>query len=77
MLQDRKITAQAQIAPLEKELLSCGFFRCHRSYLVNLPMISRVGQTELEMQNGDRIPLSKYRRHEFLDAYARQMGVRL
>ena len=36
-----------------------GFVRCHRSYLVNLAYISRLSKTEVILDGGERLPLSR------------------
>ena len=41
--------------------LGKGFVRCHRSYIVNLRWISRLSRTEITLDNGMCLPLS--RRH--------------
>lgn len=61
---------------LESALAKCGFFRCHRSYIVNM---QRVGQIErlsknslcllLEDKDRTRIPLSKGRVGEMKDTF--------
>ncbi|MBQ7860126.1 MAG: response regulator transcription factor [Faecalibacterium sp.] len=51
-----------------------GFSQCHRSYVVNLAHLSRITATDLVMQNGELIPLSKYRRKAFLEEYAQYKG---
>lgn len=63
--------------PLERLLqqLPAGeFFRCHKSYVVNLGAIKVLGKTELTMDNGDTVPLSKHRRAQLLSAFARFTG---
>lgn len=64
----------ASLRELEKKLQGHGFFRCHKSILVNLRKIKKIGQTELVMLNGDTIPLSRHRRQEFLVAFSQQAG---
>lgn len=58
------------LAELEEQLTQAGFVRCHRSYLVNIRQIRRIGLTDITMLDGVRIPLSKYRKKEFLEAVA-------
>ena len=41
------------------ELLGEGFVKCHRSYLVSLGHISQILKTELVMDNGVKLPLSR------------------
>lgn len=50
-----------------------GFFRCHRSYLVNLGAVRQVKKTELLLDNGAAVPLSRrlyaQANRAFLDYY--------
>lgn len=51
-----------------------GFLQCHRSYVVNPEHLARITTTDLVMQNGEMIPLSKYRRKSFMEEYAQYRG---
>lgn len=42
-----------------KELLGYGFVRVHRSFIVNPHHIKAKSQTEIEMKNGMKLPISK------------------
>lgn len=42
-----------------EELLGEGFVRCHRSYLAALGYMRKIGRTDVEMDTGARIPLSR------------------
>lgn len=42
-----------------EERLGDGFVRCHRSYLVSLKYIQKITRTDVEMDTGDKIPLSR------------------
>lgn len=55
------------------ELLGDGFFRCHRSYIVNLSKIVRYGNEDLYLTNGERINLSRHRYAEFVKVYMRYL----
>ncbi|EIS9209309.1 response regulator transcription factor [Clostridioides difficile] len=48
------------IEKLEKELEIYGFFRCHKSYLVNLNHIKSMSRTTIIINN-ENIPVSKHR----------------
>lgn len=50
-------------------LLKDGFFKCHRSYIVNLYKIRTYTQKELIMRSGHVIPISRSCRKEFENAY--------
>ena len=69
-------TSMMPLAEVEKQTARYGFFRCHKSYVVNLKKISRIDFSTVTVTTGDAVPISKYRRKEFLDAYSRFMGVR-
>lgn len=43
---------------LEDELKDSRFFRCHRSYLVNLDRVQALQQRDFVMENGQRVPIS-------------------
>lgn len=53
---------------LEELLEGKGFFRCHKSYLVNLKNISDV-KPGILLKNGESIPVSRRRAKEFREAY--------
>ncbi len=47
-----------------------GFFRCHKSYLINLAHVSRFSQSEgliIEMKNGETVQLARTRKEEFFN----------
>lgn len=54
-----------QIGLLEKALQGKGFFRCHKSYLVNLKYVDVYNRQELVLDNGERIAIAKRRYEAF------------
>lgn len=56
-----------KISELEKRLGS-GFFKSHRSYLVNLKRIIGYSASEITLDGGERIPMSRGRRSALTDA---------
>ena len=58
----------------EKLVEDCGFFRCHKSFLVNMNYLSKIGFDNIILTNAEQIPLSKYRRKELLDAFGAFVG---
>lgn len=50
-------------------LLEDGFFKCHRSYIVNIHHIDTYSQKEIVMRSGCRIPISRSCHKEFETAY--------
>ena len=55
---------------VETTLDAENFFRCHKSYLVNLLKIKEItkGKIEITMQDGRRIPVARRKRSDFLKA---------
>ena len=52
------IQVKMPISEIEK-LLGDGFIRCHRSYLAGLKHIARLSKTEVILDNGKTLPLSR------------------
>lgn len=52
-----------------KLLLTDGFFKCNRSYIVNIHQIDSFTAKEIRMQSGYRIPISRSFQKEFEAAY--------
>ena len=59
-----------RISELEK-LSDNSFFRCHRSYLINLRYLDRYTSSEIIMTNGDKVILAQKRYSELVKAYMR------
>ncbi len=53
----------------EKLSLEDGFFKCHRSYIININHISSYTSDEATMRSGVRIPISRSCRSEFKELY--------
>lgn len=53
----------------DKLLLKDGFFKCHRSYIVNIYRIVTYTQKEMRMQSGARIPIARSCHSEFEASY--------
>lgn len=57
-LEDRTLHVKLSITQME-QMLAKGFARCHRSYLVGLRYISRISKTEVILDNGKCLPISR------------------
>lgn len=55
---------QGKIDDLEKEL-NDDFFRCHRSFIVNLRFVNSYRDNMIFMQSGEKIPVAGRRQKEF------------
>ena len=75
MADGRVIKSPVQLSEIEAKLASDGFYRCHRSYLVNMRQIKRIKGVELFVSDTLVVPLSKHRIKDFLAEYTKFMGV--
>ena len=57
-LKDRRLVTHMKISDFEK-LLPDQFFRCHRSYIVNLLEVENIERYQATMKNQDYIPISQ------------------
>ncbi len=67
------LSVSESIQSLEGRTRELGFFRCHTSFLVNLAAVDTIRRTDAVV-GGAVIPVSKYRREEFLKAMAGYAG---
>jgi len=50
-----------------------GFFRVHKSHLVNIQLVERFDKSEggyVIMHNGEKVPVSSYKKEELMDYLA-------
>ncbi len=62
------VSFRGSLEKLEDEL-DGRFFKCHRSFLVNLGMVEGFGKT-IKMRDGSEVPLSKLRKKDLIRAEA-------
>lgn len=74
ILSSDQVTCSIPLERLLQQLPSHKFFRCHKSYVVNFRAVRVLGQSDLLMENGDTVPVSKHRRSAMLTAFARFAG---
>ncbi len=67
-MQDEKLECYGKISEME-HVLREDFFRIHKGYLVNMKYVERYSRTEVQMKNGSRLPISKYKYQDFINAY--------
>lgn len=54
-----KYITRKNIGEIEKELDDNILIRCHRSYIVGLKHIKKIGKTDIDLDNNDIIPVSR------------------
>lgn len=57
-----------RIGKLEENLINKGFFRCHKSFLVNMMHVDTYNREEVTLDNGERIVIAKRRYEDFCKA---------
>lgn len=63
------VSFRGSLEKLEKDL-DGRFFKCHRSYLVNLEMTEGFGNGFVRLRGGTAVPLSKLRKKDFIRVMA-------
>ena len=58
----------AEISDMEAQL-GDGFVRCHRSYIVGLRHVNRITKTDVVLDGGEAIPLSRRMYNEVNQAF--------
>ena len=66
---EQTLTIRYKLSDLTEQLAGYGFLQPHRSYLVNCRSIFSIENTELVLDNGMRIPLSRKRIKEIKEQF--------
>ena len=66
-------TYYEQIGELDNKLRDKGFFRCHKSYLINLKYVDGYNRQEVILENGEKIVIAKRRYDKFVQAVLKVM----
>lgn len=63
---EKKITVLSTMKSIEKKLLPYNFIRIHRSYLINLNLVSKIKSNAIEINN-KTLPITRFYKPHFLD----------
>ena len=69
-----EVEGRGSLGQLEKDMEGATFARCNSGYIVNLRNIKSIEKDTVIMSNGDRLPVSRARKKEFLHQFALYMG---
>lgn len=69
-------TVFRSLTALTNELPKTRFFRIHRSATVNMKFIKSFDGNSITMENGNVLPLSRYRSKLFLDAFSQFISLK-
>lgn len=74
VLEDRQLESRMKISELAAMLPGSQYTFCHRTILVNLDFVTSIRYCELELKDGTRLPISKYRLSEVRSQLLRHLG---
>lgn len=66
---DKTFECYGSLSQFEKMLAPIGFVRTYKSYLVNFKYINSIGKTQVVMDDGTEIPLSRYKASDFREKF--------
>ena len=58
------------LGAIEERLSSGSFYRCYKSFLINLSQVSSYNRAEVTMSTGEKLQISRLKYKEFKDIYA-------
>ena len=69
-IKDRVVECYGKMEEVSSQV-GDGFCQIHRSYIVNLTHVFTYDRTQVELDDGTKIPMSKYKYKDFLDEFLR------
>lgn len=66
---NKKYETKGTMNNIEKEINCSRFYRCHKSFLVNLEHIKSIKQYIAILENGEEVPISRYRFKDTKDRF--------
>lgn len=67
-------TVYNSLSNITKPLPQSQFFRIHRSATVNMDFVKSFTEKSVTMENGNTLPLSRYRSKAFFDAFSKYIS---
>lgn len=72
--ENKEYTVKFSMEKIEKELSNYNFFRCHRSFLVNISFIENIKQYVAILENKEEVPISRYKFKEAKSKFLSYIG---
>jgi DNA-binding LytR/AlgR family response regulator len=70
---DLEYKCRTSVQDIERSLNSKNFFRCHVGFLINLRYVKQI-EHNFVIVGGRRLPVSRHRKKELLDAFTNYLG---
>ena len=71
---EQNIVCYWKMKDMESKIVSYGFSRNHSSYIVNLFYVENIEKNEVKLSTGERLPISKTKKKEFMEDIAEYWG---
>ena len=72
LLKEDEVNTKLKLSELEELLPKNSFVMCHRAYIVNISEVKVVRRYELELENGEVIPVSRMRYAEVYEKFVKK-----
>lgn len=66
---DETFRWRGALKKLLEQLAGHGFFQVHRSYIINMDKIQRYSSKAVQLENGEEVPISRYKLDAFKEEY--------
>lgn len=74
---EKNIICYWKMKELESKIGSYGFARNHSSYIINLFYVENIEKNDIKLSTGERLPISKTKKKEFMEKLAEYWGQRI
>ncbi|GAA0714317.1 two-component system response regulator RgbR [Paraclostridium ghonii] len=71
---EKNYTIKSSMAKIENELSTYNFYRCHKSFMVNIDFIKNIKQYIAILENKEEVPISRYRFKETKSRFLSSLG---
>ncbi|RDY24363.1 DNA-binding response regulator [Romboutsia maritimum] len=71
---DKDYTIKTSMSKVENELSRYNFYRCHKSFMVNIDFIKNIKQYVAILENQEEVPISRYRFKETKARFLSYLG---
>lgn len=71
---EKDYTIKSSMAKIENELSTYNFYRCHKSFMVNIDFIKNIKQYVAILENQEEVPISRYRFKETKSRFLSCLG---
>lgn len=71
---EKDYKTKASMSKVEDELMGYNFYRCHKSFMVNINLIKNIKQYVAILENKEEVPISRYKFKETKSRFLSYLG---